>query len=127
MAERAALEQVRMGAFGFTTNARDLGLTPRTSSEIQYLDGRIDAIPLAWGTIGLYGETREGFVHMQRGSDEAIVGVDSKGIPTVLGHVPTRKGAHCVAADDRDQAWVCDPSSGRLVVVKDTFPASASN
>ena len=26
------------------------------------------------------------------------------------------KGAHCVVADDRGQAWVCDPDHGSLVV-----------
>jgi predicted aspartyl protease len=52
------------------------GLTPRTATEIQYPDGRIDTIPLAWGRITLGAEAREGFVHIQRGSDEAIVGVE---------------------------------------------------
>jgi predicted aspartyl protease len=56
--------------------ARELGLTPRTASETQYPDGRIDTIPLAWGKATLGSETQEGFVHIQRGSDEAIVGVD---------------------------------------------------
>ena len=56
--------------------AHTLGLTARISTEIQYPDGRIEAIPLAWGTIGLSAETREGFVHIQRGGDEAIVGAE---------------------------------------------------
>ena len=56
--------------------AHDLGLTPRTATETQYPDGRIDTIPLAWETITLESEAREGFVHVQRGSDEAIVGIE---------------------------------------------------
>src|SRR6266850_1901917 len=58
-----------------TPVAHELGLTPRTASEIQYPDGRIDTIPLAWGRISLGSETRDGFVHIQRGRDEAIVGI----------------------------------------------------
>ncbi len=38
-----------------------------------------------------------------------------------LGEVPTAAGAHCVVADDRAQAWVCDPSHGRLLLVEDRF------
>jgi predicted aspartyl protease len=56
--------------------AHELGFTPRTASEIQYPDGRIDTIPLAWGRITLGPETLDGFVHIQRGSDEAIIGVE---------------------------------------------------
>ena len=52
-----------------TSVAQELGLTPRTASEIQYPDGRIDSIPLAWGRITLGSEDREGF-------DEALVGVE---------------------------------------------------
>ncbi len=29
----------------------------------------------------------------------------------------------CVVADDRHQAWVCDPGQGRLLLVDDTLPA----
>jgi len=56
--------------------AQQVGLTPRTITETQYPDGRIDAVPLAWGQIALGEDTREGFVHIQRGSDEAIVGIE---------------------------------------------------
>jgi clan AA aspartic protease len=56
--------------------AERVGVTPRTATETQYPDGRIDTVPLAWGRITLGSEEREGFVHIQRGSDEAIVGVE---------------------------------------------------
>ena len=56
--------------------AQELGLTPRTASETQYPDGRIDTIPLAWARVTLGAEVQEGFIHIQRGSDEAIVGVE---------------------------------------------------
>ena len=57
-------------------HAQELGLTPRTASEMQYPDGRIESIPLAWGRVALAGEVQEGFVHIQHGSDEVIVGVE---------------------------------------------------
>jgi len=56
--------------------AQELGLIPRTASETQYPDGRIDTIPLAWAGVTLGAEVQEGFVHIRRGSDEAIVGVE---------------------------------------------------
>lgn len=52
----------------------------------------------------------------------AIVGVTADGTLSVLATVPTAKDAHCVAADDHDQAWVCDPKQGRLLVYKDSLP-----
>jgi hypothetical protein len=56
----------------------------------------------------------------------AIVGIAPTGVPAVLGVVRTAGGAHCVAADDRDQAWVCDPDRGRLLVFKDRFAAGGN-
>jgi len=56
----------------------------------------------------------------------AIIGVAASGAPAVLGTVTTARGAHCVAADDRSQAWVCDPDRGQLLVFKDAYPASGS-
>ena len=56
--------------------AQELGLTPRATSETQYADGRIDVIPLAWGQVTLRTAFQEGFVHIQRASDETIVGVE---------------------------------------------------
>src|SRR5713101_8454943 len=56
----------------------------------------------------------------------AIVGISAKGAATVLGTVKTADGAHCVAADDRGNAYVCDPKGGRVLIVSDTFPPSGS-
>jgi hypothetical protein len=33
-------------------------------------------------------------------------------------------GAHCAAADDLGQAWICDQSGGQVLVFTDPFPAS---
>lgn len=51
----------------------------------------------------------------------AIISVAPDGKLTVVATVPTRAGAHCVAADDARQAWVCDPRAGRLLLVKDAY------
>ena len=57
----------------------------------------------------------------------AIIGISAKGAATILTTVNTDKGAHCAAADDRDNAYVCDPKGGRLLIVKDTLAPSGSS
>lgn len=56
----------------------------------------------------------------------AIVGVSASGQLSLLGSEPTAGGAHCVAADDRGNAYVCDPDNGDLIVVGDALPRSGS-
>jgi DNA-binding beta-propeller fold protein YncE len=56
----------------------------------------------------------------------AIVGISGKGAATVLATVKTAEGAHCAAADDRDQVYVCDPAKGRVLIIKDAAAASGS-
>ena len=56
--------------------AQQIGLTPVTTTQTEYPDGRIEIVPLAWGRISLGAETQDGFVHIQRGSDETIVGIE---------------------------------------------------
>jgi hypothetical protein len=53
----------------------------------------------------------------------AILGVGSDGGLTVLGRVPTAPDAHCVAADDLGNAYVCAPKTGQLLLLTDTFPS----
>jgi DNA-binding beta-propeller fold protein YncE len=54
----------------------------------------------------------------------AIVGISAAGAATVLTTTDTVEGAHCVTTDDRDQLYVCDPVHGKILVFKDTLPAS---
>jgi hypothetical protein len=54
----------------------------------------------------------------------AVLGVSRAGKLSLLATVKTARAAHCVAADDHHQAWVCDPGRGRLLLVADTLPAS---
>lgn len=51
----------------------------------------------------------------------AILGVSASGKLSLLGTVKTAQDAHCVTADDQGNVWVCDPSKGQLLLVKDTL------
>ena len=69
---------------------------------------------------------RLGHLYLPGGKSEtmAILGVSKAGKLSLLETVKTARGAHCVAADDHQQAWVCDPDHGRLLVVEDRHPAT---
>jgi hypothetical protein len=56
----------------------------------------------------------------------AVIGVDTTGALTVLGTTPTIQDAHCVTADDRGNAYVCDQQNGQLLMYPDPFPPSGS-
>jgi DNA-binding beta-propeller fold protein YncE len=56
----------------------------------------------------------------------AIIGISAKGAATVFGTIKTAKGAHCVAADDRGNAYVCDPKGGYVLIVTDALPPAGS-
>lgn len=43
-----------------------------------------------------------------------------------LGTADTALGANCVVADDRNNVWVCDPTHGRVLLIKDTFAESTA-
>jgi hypothetical protein len=53
--------------------------------------------------------------------DLGIVAVSAAGEPSLLGTIPTAQGARGVVADDRGNAWVCDPAGGDLLKVEDRF------
>lgn len=54
----------------------------------------------------------------------AFVGISPAGTASVLGTVATVKWAHCAAADNRGNVYVCDPVRGRILVYRDPYPAS---
>ncbi len=54
----------------------------------------------------------------------AILGVSSEGRLSVLGTQPTAASAHCVVSDQHGNAYVCEPKRGRLLVIRDSYPAS---
>ncbi len=41
-----------------------------------------------------------------------------------LGTADTALKAKCITSDNRGEIWVCNPNTGQLMVIKDTFPAS---
>jgi hypothetical protein len=57
-------------------------------------------------------------------ADLTVLGVGSGGSLDVLGKLPTARDAHCVAADDLGNVYVCDPTQGRLLTFRDPFPPS---
>jgi hypothetical protein len=57
-------------------------------------------------------------------ADLAIVGVSAAGVPSLLGIAHTAQGSKQVTADAQGNAWVADPAGGRLLKVRDPFPAT---
>jgi hypothetical protein len=57
-------------------------------------------------------------------ADLTVIGVGAGGALRVLGKIPTARDAHCVAADDLGNVYVCDPANGRLLTFRDPFPPS---
>jgi DNA-binding beta-propeller fold protein YncE len=60
----------------------------------------------------------------QSNATMAIVGVAASGQLSLLATAPTVSGAHCVTADDRGNAYVCDQDNGELLVIPDRTPRS---
>ena len=56
----------------------------------------------------------------------AILAVAPSGALTLLGVVTTAGGSHCVAADDRGNAYACDPEKGQLLLYRDTYPGGGA-
>jgi len=53
-----------------------------------------------------------------------IVGISKAGSGELLKTVNTAKQSNCIIADDREQVYVCDPSSGKLFTYKDSLAPS---
>lgn len=71
--------------------------------------------------IGYNAELHHLYLPGARSATMAILAVADSGKLSLLGTVQTATGAHCVVPDDRRQVWVCDPSHGRLLLVRDTL------
>jgi DNA-binding beta-propeller fold protein YncE len=50
----------------------------------------------------------------------AVVDISSSGQPSVLSTMTTAKGSHCVTVDDLNNAYVCDPRNGQLLIFHDS-------
>lgn len=64
------------------------------------------------------------YVPAAESADLTVIGVGSRGELRALGAIATAPEAHCAAADDRGNVYVCDPDGGRLLVFSDPYPAS---
>lgn len=54
----------------------------------------------------------------------AVAGVSPSGELSLLATIPTAPGAHCAAADDQNNVWICDPVHGQLLHYQDsTLPS----
>ncbi|BDG07291.1 YncE family protein [Anaeromyxobacter paludicola] len=84
------------------------------------------AVATGEGVDGLaYGDARSHlYVPAGDAGTLSIVGVGEHGELRPLGTVPAAPDAHCAAADDQGNVWVCDPGKGRLLVLADPFAPS---
>jgi DNA-binding beta-propeller fold protein YncE len=55
----------------------------------------------------------------------AIIKISPMGQPTVLTTVTTAKHSHCVTTDDLNNAYICDPQKGRLLIFHDSVADSS--
>ena len=58
-----------------------------------------------------------------RSATMTIFSVGRNGALAPLATVPTARGAHCVTTDG-NEAYVCDPDRGRILVVRDGYPTA---
>jgi len=56
-----------------------------------------------------------------------VMGVSKIGALSYLGRFNATSSTHCATADDRGQAWVCDPDKGRLLRIGDPWPSTLSD
>jgi hypothetical protein len=66
-------------------------------------------------------ERRHLYVPGGRSASMAIVGVSTAGALSLLGTLPTARGAQCVAAA-AGRAFVCKPDGGQILMIPDPYP-----
>lgn len=67
---------------GFTAFAQmpqatavDIGLTPTGTMDLTFSDGTTQPMPVAWASIRLGSETKEGFIFLSERSEEVLLGI----------------------------------------------------
>lgn len=95
----------------------DLAHGGAIASEARTAGGGVDIIAYDPGTSHLY-------VPSASQGTLSVFGVSKAGKLSTLDEVKTAKGSHCAVVDDRKQVFVCDPERGRLLLFRDTLPAS---
>jgi DNA-binding beta-propeller fold protein YncE len=61
------------------------------------------------------------YVPGAKAANLTVLGVGDGGELKLLGTVPAAADAHCVAADEEGNAYVCDPGKGRLLLFRDQY------
>jgi hypothetical protein len=74
--------------------------------------------------IAFSGKLSHLYVPGAEAANLTVLGVGRGGELSLLGTAATAADAHCVAADDDANAYVCDPGKGQLLVFPDPYPAS---
>jgi hypothetical protein len=54
----------------------------------------------------------------------AVIGIAANGRPILLNTVTTAAGSHCVTTDDQNNAYICDPRGGKILVFHDSIAAA---
>lgn len=104
-----------IGCEGGTVTALDVAHGGRLLGTT-HVNGEVDIVSMDLALHHVYVPSETGTL--------AIVGAAANGALTVLGQLPAVHGAHCVIADQRGHAWVCDPEHGRVLDIADPFPAT---
>jgi hypothetical protein len=55
----------------------------------------------------------------------AVIGISADGSAKVQRTIAAAHGSHCVTTDDRDNAYICDPRHGQLLVFHDSAGAAS--
>jgi len=61
------------------------------------------------------------YVPAGKAANLTVLGVSDKGELKVLGTLPAADDSHCVATDEDQTAYVCDPGKGRLLLFHDVY------
>jgi len=116
-----ALDEARGFVFAGCTEGRG---TVADATNGGTLLGTLDVTAMGVDVIDYSASLGHLYLPGQFNATMAIAGVSASGALSLLGTVPTVGGAHCVVADDRGNAYVCDPDNGDLLVIADGLPRS---
>ncbi|HYV46211.1 MAG TPA: hypothetical protein VFA20_15180 [Myxococcaceae bacterium] len=97
------------------------------SLDVVHGGAKLGAVKTAKGVDIIAYSAALGHLYVPGGDDAQLttVGVGKAGALTSLGTAPTAPDAHCVATDGAGTAFICDPQHGRVLRIRDPYPASA--
>ena len=118
------------GSRGIALSERDgIVLAACAEGKLVALDGnhagrQVSSITTGPGVdvIAYDANLRHVYIPAADSAEMTIAELSASGELRVQRVVPTVKGAHCVASDDRSHAWICDPSHGQLLLFTEGQP-----